>query len=305
MKLSAKYIDLSETQNVEFKSVWKDDFLKQICGFANTKGGRLWLGVDDKGHVIGLSKVPKLLEDIPNKMIQYLGITADIESHIADGFQYVQINIEASSVPISYKGKFYMRSGSTTQELAGHELRAFILKKDNITWDEIYLPDVDLGNIDKPLLLQFTKEAIGQNRLFNLADGQQVRDVLQNLNLSRAAVLLFGINPQKYIRTATVKLGRFGTSDSDLISQDVIQGNLLQMPDQIMELLRLKYLTSTISYEGLTRVETLEYPEKALREIILNAIVHRDYGEQTDITIKIFEDRIVFWNSGLLLAPLN
>ena len=72
-----------------------------------------------------------------------------------------------------------------------------------------------------------------------------------------------------------------------------------------MTILRTKYLHSPISYEGLERKERLEYPEKALRETILNAIVHRDYGVDTDITISIFAERIVIWNFGALLPPLS
>jgi len=77
------------------------------------------------------------------------------------------------------------------------------------------------------------------------------------------------------------------------------------MPDRILDLLRTKYLSSPVYFEGLERKEKLEYPEKALREALLNAIVHRDYGEQSDITIRIYSNRIVFWNSGPLIAPLN
>lgn len=123
----------------------------------------------------------------------------------------------------------------------------------------------------------------------DLKDALENLDLIQNNGqLTRAAVLLFGKRPHKYIRTATVKIGRFGKSDADLISQDVIDGNILEMPDKIIDILRTKYLHSPITYEGIERWERLEYPEKALREAILNAIVHRDYGEQTDVTIRIY-----------------
>ncbi|MBE0637780.1 MAG: winged helix-turn-helix transcriptional regulator [Bacteroidales bacterium] len=117
--------------------------------------------------------------------------------------------------------------------------------------------------------------------------------------------MLFGKRPRKYIRSATVKLGRFGDSDTDLISHDIIEGSILDMPERILDLLRTKYLSSPIYYEGIERKEKLEYPEKALREALLNAIVHRDYGVQTDVTIRVYSNKIVFWNSGPLIAPLN
>ena len=91
--------------------------------------------------------------------------------------------------------------------------------------------------------------------------------------LKNAALLLFSYNPQKYFTSSYFKIGRFGTSDSDLRFQDIIESNLIEMPDKVMEVLRSKYLVSPIRYEGLQRIEELEYPEIALREAVLNAIL--------------------------------
>ncbi|HEX4372861.1 MAG TPA: ATP-binding protein, partial [Puia sp.] len=93
------------------------------------------------------------------------------------------------------------------------------------------------------------------------------------------------------------KIGRFGNSDTDLKFQDVIKGNIFDMADKVLEILRSKYLTSPIHYEGLLRKEELEYPEVALREAILNAIVHKDYtGEM--IQMSVYDDKIMLWNPG-------
>ncbi len=301
-----------ENNHIEFKLIWKDDYLKQICGFANAEGGHLFIGVADDGRIKGVPDTQKLLEDIPNKIISLLGITVNVESVTENKVDYLDITVSPSSVPISYRGKYFVRSGTTTQELSGHELRQFILKKNNITWDEITIPKADINDLNSETLNEFVRIAINQKRIYVKADKDNSVEVLKNLDLmtsdnlvTRAAVLLFGKRPQHFIHSAIVKIGRFGATDADLISQDIIEGNLLEMPDKIMTLLRVKYLKSNISYQGIQRIETLEYPEKVLREVLFNAIVHRDYGEQTDITIKIFDDKIVFWNSGRLLQPLN
>lgn len=101
-------------------------------------------------------------------------------------------------------------------------------------------------------------------------------DVLNNLglledngNLKAAALLLFTKNPKRYFPGVEFKIGRFHTTESDLIIQDAIGGNILQMPEKVMEALKSKYLVSPIHYEGMQRIETLEIPEKALREAIL------------------------------------
>jgi ATP-dependent DNA helicase RecG len=303
---------MSETQQVEYKETWKDDFLKHICAFANSKGGRIFIGIKDDGTYVGVNNSKKLLEDIPNKAIQLLGITVDVDLQVVGEMKIIEIIVSTSPVPISYRSKYYVRSGSTIHELKDYKLREFILKKDNITWDEIAVPQANLDELDKQLMMKFVRKAVDANRLTVDSRNDSIDLILSKLDLlnsngelTRAAILVFGKRPHKYIRTATLKIGRFGDSDADLISHDIIDGNILEMPEKALEILRTKYLHSYISYNGLERIETLEYPEKAIREALLNAIVHRDYGDQSDITIHVYNDKIVFWNSGELIEPLN
>jgi ATP-dependent DNA helicase RecG len=115
-----------------------------------------------------------------------------------------------------------------------------------------------------------------------------LRLITENNQLTRAAVLLFAKDPNKFIRGISCKIGKFGNDTSDLISHDIIECPLFEMPERILELLKTKYLHSIVSYQGIERYETLEYPEKAIRETILNAIIHRNYAYQgTDITIHV------------------
>ena len=88
-----------------------------MCGFANAQGGRLLLGVNDKGQVVGLPDAAKLLEDLPNKVRDLLGIVVDVNLHTEADLLYLEV--QAYPNPISYRGHDYMRSGSTLQELKG------------------------------------------------------------------------------------------------------------------------------------------------------------------------------------------
>ena len=72
---------MPETQNIEYKSVWKDEYLKWICGFANAQGGTLYIGKDDNGNVVGVKNAKKLLEELPNKITTILGIVAPVNSY--------------------------------------------------------------------------------------------------------------------------------------------------------------------------------------------------------------------------------
>lgn len=130
-------------------------------------------------------------------------------------------------------------------------------------------------------------------------------EVLSNLGLikdgipTNGAVLLFGKYPQRRFVTSSFKIGRFGADDADLLSQDQIEGNLIQMTDKIMQVLSSKYLIRPIHYEGLQRKEPLEIPEDALREIIFNSIVHKlQFGTWNQMSI--YDDHIRLWNEGVL-----
>ncbi|MBO5566813.1 MAG: ATP-binding protein [Succinivibrio sp.] len=83
---------MAESHNVEYKEIWKDDYLKWLCGFANSKGGTLFVGVDDEGNVVGVKNINKLLEDLPNKIQSGLGILADVNRMSKDGLEYIEIS---------------------------------------------------------------------------------------------------------------------------------------------------------------------------------------------------------------------
>ena len=95
---------MAESQIIEYKESWRDEYLKWLCGFANAQGGTLYIGIDDAGNVVGVKAVKKLMEDIPNKIQSGLGIVADVNKHTKDGKDYLEIKVDSSSFPISYHG---------------------------------------------------------------------------------------------------------------------------------------------------------------------------------------------------------
>ena len=117
--------------------------------------------------------------------------------------------------------------------------------------------------------------------------------------LKNAALLLFAKKPQRYFTSVRFNIGRFSGSESNLITQDVIEGNIIQMADRVVEVLKSKYLTMPITFKGMNRIEKLEVPEDALREILYNAIVHKDYTG-AHIQMRVWDDRCEVWNEGEL-----
>jgi ATP-dependent DNA helicase RecG len=112
-------------------------------------------------------------------------------------------------------------------------------------------------------------------------------------------LLLFHPDPEKFVTGAYVKIGFFRT-ESDLLFQDDIHGNLFEQVERTMELLLTKYTKALVSYSGLSRIETHEYPKEGLREALLNALSHKEYPGGAPIQIKVYDDKIMIWNEGRL-----
>ena len=136
-----------ESQNVEYKSSWRDEYLKWICGFANAKGGSIFIGKDDTGTDIGNVDVKKLLEEIPNKVRDILGIIVDVNLHSNKLVNYIEIVVEPYPYPVNYKGQYHYRSGSTKQELKGTALDKFLLQKKGKRWDGVLIPKVSVEEL--------------------------------------------------------------------------------------------------------------------------------------------------------------
>ena len=100
----------AESQNIEFKESWRDEYQKWICGFANAQGGILYVGIKDNGEVCGVQDAKKLMEDIPNKVRDMMGILVDVNLREKDEKQYLEIVTEAYPYPISFRGKYYQRA---------------------------------------------------------------------------------------------------------------------------------------------------------------------------------------------------
>ena len=300
-----KIIDMSETQNIEYKSVWRDEFLRWICGFANAQGGTLYIGKDDNGDVTGLENSAKLLEELPNKITTILGIVCEVNLHETSQGDYLEIVVEPQPNPVNYKGEYHFRSGSTKQELKGAALDKFLLQKYGRKWDSVTVPKVSVSELKQETFEFFRKRGIRSQRLdetIMLDTNEQLLDNLQLIEnglLKRAAILLFHPKPEKFVTGAYIKIGFFETN-TDLRFQDEVHGNLFEQIEKTVELLFTKYIKALIGYEDIYRIETFEYPKDAVREALLNAVSHKDYASGYPIQISVYADKIMMWNEGSL-----
>ncbi|MCL2250002.1 MAG: winged helix-turn-helix transcriptional regulator, partial [Oscillospiraceae bacterium] len=284
---------------------------KWICGYANAYGGTLFIGKDDTGAVKGISDSTKLLKSVPDKITHTMGIVADVNLLYDGELEYLEIIVEKYPTLISYHGKYYYRSGSTMRTIIGKELDKALLKSQGLTWDGIPVPRVAESDLKQSAIELFKKKAVKNRRLTEedvsvddhvLLDNLHLFD--ENRNLIRAGVMAFHGNAEKWVFGSYIKIGYFVT-DSDLRYHDEIHGPLIEQSDRVEDLVYTKYMKALIDYEGLQRVEHFMFPRLAFRELLLNAIVHKDYSSCNPIQISVYEDKIYIWNDGTMPDELS
>jgi len=293
---------MPEQQNIEYKSSWHDDYQKWVCGFANAQGGKIYIGKDDNGKVVGVENHKSLMDEIPKKIKNLMGITAEVNLLQDSDKHFIEIIVQPYSVPISLRGRYYYRSGSVKQELTGTALSEFLLKRAGYTWDDVMETRATFDDIDEATIKKYLRKADETGRLPDV-DGLSTPELLEKLRLAengqlkRGAIVLFGKDPGRFYPNTFVKIGKFEDDDFTIRFQELEEGNIIQVLDKVLRTLDHKFLIRNISFEGMNRIETLEYPIPALREMLLNALIHRNYmGAPTQI--RVYDKKMFAWNDG-------
>lgn len=248
---------------------------------------------------------------IANKIVHSLGIQPDIQLHNIDGKNILKIVVEKSSNPIQHKGLYYKRVGDSTRISSQEELRKLLLK--DASWDALK-NNFTIDDIDEETVRHFVRLATAENknRISDEAVTYSVEELLIHLDLlidgklTNAALLLFGKNPQKLFKKATVRIGLFKGNSEDLIIGDkTITGNLFKQFEEAETAIK-SFINVKYDIKGFVRDEIWDYPLVAIREALLNALIHKDYFDNnSEIQIKIFDDHIWFYNSGDLYGGLT
>ena len=309
IECSYKFIEMHENQHIEYKQSWHDDYLRWVCGFANASGGVLFIGKKDNGELMHVENYKQLMESIPNKIRDLMGILCEVVLHEQEEIHFIEIKVPAYSVPVSLRGRYYMRSGATNLELTGIELNEFLLKKAGKSWDDVIEENASLEDIDVASVSKFINDSNEKGRMPDTT-GLSTIQILDKLHLTigdklkRAALILFGKDPSRFFPNIQVKIGRFGKDASDLKFHEIIEGNLVHLLYEVPIQLNYKFLTRPIKFEGLQREEKDIYPPQAIREMLLNALVHRTYMG-APIQMRVFDNQLSIWNEGNLPNGLS
>lgn len=186
---------MKENQTTEFKESWRDEYVRYVSAFCNTNGGTLYIGIDDKGRVVGVEQVDLLIEKLPNFIVQKTGIMPIVRLCEADGKEYVAIELQPSAMLISVHGRYYVRSESVTSELQGNQLNMFLSAKMELTWESVVEESFTADEIDLETVERF--KVLAKDRVPSIEGEVDTLVLMEQLNLlvdgrfKRAAVVLF------------------------------------------------------------------------------------------------------------------
>lgn len=299
-----------ESETLEFKESFGRETVETICAFANTKGGVLLVGVDDKGIVLGVPGGANTIMRMANEIAQATGLQPSVEGVTVKGKRVVQIQVQESRVrPVMYHGKAYHRSGSTTRRMGVEEVTRIVLASVGITWDEVPEVRANMGDISTAKVKAFIRLANEKGRR-PMASGISAPELMQKLKMirkgrpTRAAILLFGKAPQNFYGSALVKVGRF-RSETLIIDDREIEGTIFEQIEGVMGYFREKLDTRFVMTGRPQRDVVWEYPLEALREAVTNSVCHRDYLSTAHVQVRVYDQELLLMNPGGLPAGLS
>jgi ATP-dependent DNA helicase RecG len=300
-------INQGESEQVEFKQNFNQQVIQSLVAFANCNGGRVVLGVSDKGIITGLDLSSESIQNWQNEIKSKTepALFPDIESFTVRNKTIVIVSIPEYPVkPVALQGRFYLRKNNSNHLLSASEINDVYLKSIQTSWDSYPYPNAKYDDLNEQKIRLFI-DRVNQGGRFKLIGTpyeclQKLRLIKNNVP-TNAAMLLFSKEELFY----NVHIGRFKTQ-SHIIDDKMVRGTLFEAVENTLTFI-IGHLKVAFEITGKTsqRTEIFEYPLPALRELVLNAIIHRDYTSPTDIQIRIFDKEITIFNPGKLFGNLT
>ncbi len=302
-----KILETGETEQTEFKLNFGSSVIISLNAFANAKGGKVILGVEDTGNIHGIEfnneTIQNWINEVKNKTNP--SIVPNVEVVEIEKKTIVLFEIEEYPIkPVSIKGRYYKRVKNSNHQMSITEIADEHLKTVNSSWD--FYPDTShtLANISIEKIKKYIKEFEKWNNtevVFEPFEFLSKKEILKNNKLTFGAYLLFA---KELCIISDVQIGRF-KSETKIIDSISLSTDILTELDEIMAFIRKHLMVEFIITGKPQREERFDYPEEAIREIVINMLIHRDYRESSGSIIKIFDDRIEFYNPGGLYGNLT
>ena len=291
-----------ETENTEFKSQFTEEIYKEVIAFANTDGGIVYVGIDNDGNVIGLADVDQEYTRITNGIRDAImpDVTMFVRSTIQDN-KVVRIAVsEGTNKPYYLKGKglkpsgVYVRQGTSSVPASPEQIRRMIKESDGDMFEE--MRSMEQGLTFETAAAAFKRYGVefGPEKYRALGVTQKNDELYTNLALI--------ISDQC---AHTTKVAVFGDESNTTFKDNKEFGGSIfkQLEDTYTYLMLCNKTAAT--FKGLERIEKQDYPEGALREALLNALVHRDYSSSGSVIINVNDEKMEFISIGGLLPGLS
>ena len=295
-------ITQGENQNAEFKTSFGDEVIISLVAFANAKGGKVYVGVNDKGKVTGVTHgketVQQWINEIKTKTEPSLipdSETVEIEDKIVVVLSVAEYPVK----PVSVKGRYYKRTGNSNHLMSVAEVANMHLQTVNSSWDYYPRPEkttADLSFEKVQRAIDIITRRNPNNRIASAEEFLQKHELVKGVAITNACYLMFCKDENLY---TTIQMGHFASET--VIKDDVTTSNdILSQVDEVMSFV-IKHINKEIIISGQPEnTEHWQYPLEGIREIVLNMIIHRDYTSPADSIVKVFSDHILFYNPGNL-----
>lgn len=311
-----------ESQNLEFKTGTASAKIlaQQVCAFANSGGGLIAVGIGDDGTVAGAKASPETIKKLKTEIPALISpaISVSVTPVETEGKIIILIDVpESYDRPYTCDGKVFVRSDDKTVAADGAAIREILTSSrgKESRWERQTVPGMGRDEIDETELLGMRNTLVQSGmlgeRVTNTTPFPELLEILNLVESGRylnGALALFGKHPAKRYPQMRVRAVCYGDEDGNKLNDNrVIEGHCFKVLSELIGFLhRHVSITSEIPLEGLRRVEGPAYPSVALREALMNAIVHRDY-ESFDggMSLSIFPARIEIWNSGTLPSGMT
>lgn len=291
-----------ESERIEYKSQMIDDIYKEVIAFANTNGGVIYIGIDDKGKLIGIDNVDETYTRLTNGIRD--AIAPDVTlfvRYILQNNKVIQIEVgEGSYKPYYLKSKgmkpngVYVRQGASSVQASPDQIRRMIKDSDGDVFEEMRTATQELSFEEAERAFKRYKVDFSEEKYIALG--------LRNIHDDQYTNLAMILSDQCQ---HTTKIAVFG-DEANITFKDAkeFDGSIFKQLDDSYAYLMLCNRTAA-TFKGLERVELSDYPEDALREALLNALVHRDYSYSGSIIINVNDSCIEFISLGGLLPGLS
>ncbi len=302
-----KIISAGENLKVEFKTSFNAEVIETLVAFANAKGGIVLVGVSNEGVIKGTTLQPETIQQWINEIKTKTSPQVVPESEIIEIDTKIVIKLSVSEYPVkpvAFKGRFYKRVNNSNHLLNALDVVNLHLQSVNSSWDFYIRADKTIDDISFEKIENVIEQISGRTGNRSIEKPLiflQKNELLKNNSITNACYLMFC--KDQTIQT-TIELGFFA-SETSIKDSITCKTDILSQVDIVMDFVKKHINKETIITGNKASIERWQYPLEAIRELVLNMIVHRDYTSAADSQVKIFPDRIIFYNPGLLSSDIS